>query len=124
MFNVVLGTAATGSDLVSHPAIGLVSITGSVRAGIAVATSAAGSSSAATSSSAARHPPWCSVTSISTRPPGDRPGRLFQRRPGLYGRHPGDRARIYSRRLRQRPGHGCADPPRAYPTIPIASTGR
>lgn len=42
VFNVVLGTAATGSDLVSHPAIGLVSITGSVRAGIAVATSAAG----------------------------------------------------------------------------------
>ncbi|TEA06141.1 gamma-aminobutyraldehyde dehydrogenase [Mycobacteroides salmoniphilum] len=41
VFNVVLGTATTGSELVSHPAIGLVSITGSVRAGIAVAASAA-----------------------------------------------------------------------------------
>ncbi|MEA5453616.1 aminobutyraldehyde dehydrogenase [Sinomonas sp. JGH33] len=39
--NVVLGNAATGSLMVEHPVPGLVSITGSVRAGIAVATGAA-----------------------------------------------------------------------------------
>ncbi|MGX1776905.1 gamma-aminobutyraldehyde dehydrogenase [Nocardia brasiliensis] len=41
VFNVVLGDARTGTELVSHPTPGLVSITGSVRAGIAVAGSAA-----------------------------------------------------------------------------------
>ncbi|MCB0927597.1 MAG: gamma-aminobutyraldehyde dehydrogenase [Mycobacterium sp.] len=41
VFNVVLGNAATGSALIGDPRLGLVAITGSVRAGIAVATSAA-----------------------------------------------------------------------------------
>ncbi|MGW6423996.1 gamma-aminobutyraldehyde dehydrogenase [Nocardia sp. NPDC055053] len=41
VFNVVLGDGGTGAELVSHPALGLVSITGSVRAGIEVATAAA-----------------------------------------------------------------------------------
>ncbi|MFT4087051.1 MAG: aminobutyraldehyde dehydrogenase [Gordonia sp. (in: high G+C Gram-positive bacteria)] len=41
VFNVVLGNGGTGAHLVESPGIGLVSITGSVRAGIAVATSAA-----------------------------------------------------------------------------------
>ena len=41
VFNVVLGTGATGAQLVSDPRLGLVSITGSVRAGIAVAAAAA-----------------------------------------------------------------------------------
>ena len=41
VFNVILGTGATGAHLVEHPRIGLVSITGSVRAGIAVASAAA-----------------------------------------------------------------------------------
>ncbi|MFE3289873.1 aminobutyraldehyde dehydrogenase [Rhodococcus sp. NPDC059234] len=41
VLNVVLGNGGTGATLVEHPAIGLVSITGSVRAGIAVAVSAA-----------------------------------------------------------------------------------
>ncbi|MDV7354086.1 gamma-aminobutyraldehyde dehydrogenase [Rhodococcus oxybenzonivorans] len=41
VFNVVLGNGETGATLVEHPALGLVSITGSVRAGIAVAVSAA-----------------------------------------------------------------------------------
>ena len=41
VFNVVLGNGATGATLVENPALGLVSITGSVRAGIAVAVSAA-----------------------------------------------------------------------------------
>ena len=39
--NVVLGNAATGALMVEHPLPGLVSITGSVRAGVAVATGAA-----------------------------------------------------------------------------------
>ena len=41
VFSVVLGTGATGAQLVSDPRLGLVSITGSVRAGIAVAAAAA-----------------------------------------------------------------------------------
>ncbi|MEJ9079507.1 MULTISPECIES: aminobutyraldehyde dehydrogenase [Gordonia] len=41
VFNVVLGNGGTGADLVGNPALGLVAITGSVRAGIAVATAAA-----------------------------------------------------------------------------------
>ncbi|WP_241609222.1 gamma-aminobutyraldehyde dehydrogenase [Rosenbergiella australiborealis] len=40
-FNVVLGQAETGSLVVSNPGASLVSITGSVRAGVQVATSAA-----------------------------------------------------------------------------------
>lgn len=39
--NVVLGDASTGAALVRNPALGLVSITGSVRAGVAVAQAAA-----------------------------------------------------------------------------------
>ncbi|WP_347882190.1 gamma-aminobutyraldehyde dehydrogenase [Nocardioides sp. CER19] len=41
VFNVVNGDATTGRYLVEHPTPGLVAITGSVRAGIEVATSAA-----------------------------------------------------------------------------------
>ncbi|MHA7240048.1 gamma-aminobutyraldehyde dehydrogenase [Arthrobacter sp. TMS1-12-1] len=41
VLNVVLGTGETGAAMTEHPVPGLVSITGSVRAGIAVATSAA-----------------------------------------------------------------------------------
>ncbi|MFC9993696.1 aminobutyraldehyde dehydrogenase [Nocardia sp. NPDC127526] len=41
VLNVVLGTAATGATLVEHPGLSMVSITGSVRAGIEVANAAA-----------------------------------------------------------------------------------
>ena len=41
VLNVVLGTGETGAMMVEHPTPGLVSITGSVRAGIAVASGAA-----------------------------------------------------------------------------------
>ncbi|NMD57040.1 MULTISPECIES: aminobutyraldehyde dehydrogenase [Tsukamurella] len=41
VLNVVLGDGAVGARLVGDPAIGLVAITGSVRAGMAVATAAA-----------------------------------------------------------------------------------
>ncbi|MFB7721543.1 aminobutyraldehyde dehydrogenase [Nocardia sp. NPDC056100] len=41
VLNVVLGTAVSGAALVSHPRLDMVAITGSVRAGIAVATAAA-----------------------------------------------------------------------------------
>ncbi len=41
VLNVVLGTGETGAAMIEHPIPGLVSITGSVRAGIAVASSAA-----------------------------------------------------------------------------------
>ncbi|TFD93318.1 gamma-aminobutyraldehyde dehydrogenase [Cryobacterium lactosi] len=41
VMNIVLGDATTGAFIVEHPVPGLVSITGSVRAGIAVASGAA-----------------------------------------------------------------------------------
>ncbi|MDV6270806.1 aminobutyraldehyde dehydrogenase [Rhodococcus globerulus] len=41
VFNVVLGEADTGSALVEHPGVAMVSITGSVRAGTSVAAAAA-----------------------------------------------------------------------------------
>lgn len=41
VLNIVLGDASTGSLIVEHPVPGLISITGSVRAGMAVATGAA-----------------------------------------------------------------------------------
>ncbi|MCE5288097.1 MAG: aminobutyraldehyde dehydrogenase [Nocardiaceae bacterium] len=41
VFNVVLGDGSTGAALVSHPGLGMVAITGSVRAGVAVAQAAA-----------------------------------------------------------------------------------
>ncbi|MFE3752775.1 aminobutyraldehyde dehydrogenase [Nocardia tengchongensis] len=41
VLNVVLGTASTGAALVSHPGLDMVAITGSVRAGVAVAEAAA-----------------------------------------------------------------------------------
>lgn len=41
VLNIVLGDAATGQQLVEHPALGMVAITGSVRAGTSVAESAA-----------------------------------------------------------------------------------
>ena len=41
VLNVVLGTGETGAMMVEHKVPGLVSITGSVRAGIAVAAGAA-----------------------------------------------------------------------------------
>ncbi|MET8872234.1 gamma-aminobutyraldehyde dehydrogenase [Nocardia sp. NPDC004604] len=41
VFNVILGDATSGAALVAHPEPGLASITGSVRAGMAVAESAA-----------------------------------------------------------------------------------
>ncbi|CAM3734580.1 aminobutyraldehyde dehydrogenase [Smaragdicoccus niigatensis] len=41
VLNVVLGDGSTGAALVSHPGLGMVAITGSVRAGVAVAQAAA-----------------------------------------------------------------------------------
>ena len=54
VFNVVCGDRDTGAALVSHPIPAMVSITGSVGAGIAVAKARPTTSSACTSSSAAR----------------------------------------------------------------------
>ena len=69
VFSVVLGTGATGAQLVSDPRLGLVSITGSVRAGIAVAAAAAADDQAMpTSNWAARPRPSYSPTPTS-RPP-------------------------------------------------------
>ncbi|BAS10437.1 gamma-aminobutyraldehyde dehydrogenase [Arthrobacter sp. Hiyo4] len=67
VLNVVLGTGATGAMMVEHRVPGLVSITGSVRAGIAVASGAAKASSAPTWNLAARPRPSSSRTRTSRR---------------------------------------------------------
>jgi betaine-aldehyde dehydrogenase len=68
-FNVVTGDRDTGRALVEHPTPALVAITGSVRAGMQVAESAAQhASSACTSNSAARHRSSSSTTPTSRRP--------------------------------------------------------
>jgi len=62
VFNVVCGDRDTGAALVSHPIPGMVSITGSTRAGMAVARAAAETSSERIWSWAARRRCWCSTT--------------------------------------------------------------
>ena len=67
----------------------MVSITGSVRAGMEVAAAAAPTSSASTSSSAARPRSSSSTTPIGRDRRGHRRRRLLQRRAGLHGGDPG-----------------------------------
>jgi hypothetical protein len=90
VFNVICGDRDTGRLMVDHEIPAMVSITGSVRAGMEVAGAAAPrASSGCTSSSAARRRSWSSTTPTSRRPPRHRRGRVLQRRAGLHRRHQG-----------------------------------
>ena len=69
VFNVICGDRDTGRAMVDHPTPAMVSVTGSVRAGMEVAGQRRqGSSSGFTSSSAARRRWSCSTTPTSPPP--------------------------------------------------------
>ena len=90
VFNVVLGDRETGAALVAHPIPQMVSITGSVRAGMQVAAAAAADVKRVHLELGGKAP----VVDLRRRRPreggrGDRGRRLLQRRPGLHGGDPG-----------------------------------
>ena len=101
VFNVVTGDRDTGRALVEHPVPQMVSITGSVRAGMEVAGSAAqqpeeGAPGARRQGAGRR---------VRRRRPGGsgrghRRRGLLQRRPGLHGRDPRAGRSRHPRRLR------------------------
>ena len=67
VFNVVAGRGnPVGEAIVTHPAVRMVSLTGSVRTGKAIAAAASATWRACTSSWAARRRWWCSTTPTST----------------------------------------------------------
>ena len=104
VFNVVLGNGGTGATLVENPALGLVSITGSVRAGIAVAVSAA----TATQARAPRTGRQSAGDRLRRRRHREdrhrhRRGSVLQRRPGLHRGHSRDRSRVHPRSARRSP---------------------
>jgi len=73
--------------LVEHPTPAMVSITGSVRAGMQVAESASHDVKRVHLELGARRRSWCSTTPTSRPPRGHRHRRLLQCRPGLHRRH-------------------------------------
>ena len=88
VFNVVCGDRETGRALVEHPIPAMVSITGSVRAGMEVAASAAPGPQAGASRARWKGP----RDRVRRRRPvarsrDDRRRRLLQRRSGLHRRH-------------------------------------
>ena len=90
VLNVVCGDRDTGRALVEHPAPGLVSITGSTRAGIEVARSAAADVKRTHSSRGARRRPWCSLDAdFDEAAEGIGIGGVLQCRPGLHRGLPG-----------------------------------
>ena len=93
VFNVVCGDRDTGRALVAHDIPAMVSITGSVRAGMEVAAAAAADVKRVHSSSGGRRRWSCSTTRISPRPrrtsrspATSTPGRTAPRRRGCSSR--------------------------------------
>ena len=92
VFNVVCGDRDTGRALVEHPMPQLVSITGSVRAGMEVAGSAAKQLKRAHLELGGKAPVIVfDDADVGRPPPRHRGGGLLQRRPGLHRGHPGAR---------------------------------
>ena len=113
VFNVICGDRDTGRAMVEHPTPAMVSITGSVRAGMEVAGAAAAGPQAG--------PPRARRQGAGRRVRrrrhrrrrrGHRDGRLLQRRAGLHGGDPGARRARHLRRLRRRAGRGGRGPSR------------
>ena len=89
VLNVICGDRDTGRALVAHDIPQLVSITGSVRAGLEVAGAAAAGLKRVHLELAARLRRSCSTTRTPSGRPGHRRCRRLQRGPGLHGRDPG-----------------------------------
>ncbi len=100
--NVVLGDRDTGVALVEHPTPQMVAITGSVRAGMAVARSAANDVKRVHLELGGKAPAIV-VRGCRAREGGRRDHHrgLLQRRPGLHGGHSGAGARVAARRARR-----------------------
>ena len=104
VLNVVCGDRDTGRAVVEHPTPQMVSITGSIRAGMAGRHVGCRGAQA--------HPSRAGRQGTRDRlrrrrhregGHGHRRGRLLQRRPGLHRRDPGARRAGRPRRLRRRP---------------------
>ena len=90
VFNVVCGDRETGRLLVDHPTPAMVSITGSVRAGMEVAAAAAADVKRVHLELGGKAPVVVfDDADIAAAAEGIAVGRLLQRRPGLHGGHPG-----------------------------------
>ncbi len=89
--NLVCGDRDTGAALVSHPIPVMVSITGSTRAGIAVATAAAADVKIAHLELGGKAPVVVfNDADLPSAVEGIKVGWLLQRRSGLYCGDPGD----------------------------------
>ena len=118
VFNVVCGDRDSGRALVEHPVPGLVSITGSVRAGMEVAASAATDLKRVHLELGGNAPVIvCDDADLEAAAGGHRDRRLLQRGPGL---HRGD-ARA-SRRPRSTTGSSTCSSPRRRPRRSAGST--
>ena len=92
VFNVVCGDRDTGRALVEHPIPAMVSITGSVRAGMEVAGRAANDLKRVHLELGGKAPVVVfDDADIEAAAEAHRGGRLLQRRPGLHRRDPGAR---------------------------------
>ena len=120
VFNVVCGDRDTGRLLVEHPTPAMVSITGSVRAGMEVASAAAADVKRVHLELGGKAPVVVfDDADVDRRRRGHRRRRLLQRRPGLHGRHPGAGRPRRPRRASSPPWSS-----RPRPRRSVASTSR
>ncbi len=116
VFNVVCGDRDTGRALVAHPIPAMVSITGSVRAGMEVAAAAAADLKRVHLELGGKAPVIVfDDADVARGRRGHRRRRLLQRRPGLHGRDPGAGRAPGARRPSRRAGRaGRGDDRRRY----------
>ena len=126
VFNVVSGDRDTGRALVEHPIPQMVAITGSVRAGMEVAKSAATDLKKVHLELGGKAPVIVfDDADVEKAAAGHRRGRLLQRRPGLHGGDARARRARRARRLRGRADRGGQGAPRpGCPTTRTSSTAR
>ena len=107
VFNVICGDRDTGRAMVDHDVPAMVSITGSVRAGMEVAGAAARDLKRVHLELGGKAPVIVfDDADLEAAVEGDLRRRLLQRRPGLHGGDPRARRSRRLRRLRRRPRRG------------------
>ena len=103
VFNVICGDRDTGRAMVEHDTPAMVSVTGSVRAGMEVAGAASKSLKRVHLELGGKAPVVVfDDADIAAAAEGDRDRRVLQRRPGLHGGDPRDRRPRHLRRHRRR----------------------